>query len=348
MSRCDDLSVIICTWNRAALLDETLASLASVCLPLDIRWEVVIVDNNSTDATRSVVERWSQAFPTSLNYQFETRQGKSWAMNTGLTSCRFPIVVFADDDVRVSAGWLNAACTAFRDHPDAAYVGGPVEPIWDEPCPSWFAETGRVLWGTLAILDYGPEPFVFEERRKIPLGANFAIRRTMVDRIGGFDPCLGRNSDRVLLGQELPEFFARARAAGLRGRYVPAMSVQHHVPAKRLRPEYARRWWYGKGVSRARMEQLHPVTELGLDLRTVPTIAGIPRFLFGTALRDAGRWAAALLSGDLGRRLAAETQLWYFGGQLRERLRQKAAHSSTTNGRRASIAAGTRWSRKAP
>ena len=79
-----------------------------------------------------------------------------------------------------------------------------------------------MLWGTLAILDYGPEPFVFEERRKIPLGANFAIRRSMIARIGGFDPTLGRNSDRVLLGQELPEFFARARAAGLRGLYVPA------------------------------------------------------------------------------------------------------------------------------
>ncbi|MCU1384410.1 MAG: glycosyl transferase family 2, partial [Acidobacteria bacterium] len=180
------------------------------------------------------------------------------------------------------------------------------------------------LWGTLAILDYGDEPFVFEERRKIPLGANFAIRRSLCERIGGFDPCLGRNSDTVLLGQELPEFFARARDAGLRGRYVPAMSVRHHVPAQRLRPEYARRWWYGKGVSRARMERLHPVTELGLDLRTVPTVAGIPRFLFGTAVREALRWGGALLRRDVGRKLAAETQLWYFGGQVRERLRRGA------------------------
>jgi hypothetical protein len=180
-----------------------------------------------------------------------------------------------------------------------------------------------VLWGTLAILDYGPEPFVFEERQRIPLGANFAVRRSLVDAIGGFDPALGRDSGRVLLGQELPEFFARARAAGRRGLYVPAMRVQHHVPARRLRPSYFRRWWYGKGISRARLEAMHPVTELGLDLRQVATIGGIPRFLFGSALRDAARWASALVRRDQGRRFVAETQLCYFGGQVRERLRQR-------------------------
>jgi glycosyltransferase involved in cell wall biosynthesis len=325
MNRCDDLTLLICTWNRAALLDETLASIAAADIPAGIRWEVLVVDNNSTDNTRQVVERQARSFPAPLRYLFEPRQGKSWAMNTGLEEARFPIVVFADDDVRVTRGWLASVCAAFRDHPEIAYAGGPVDPIWEEPCPRWFAQTGKVLWGTLAILDYGPEPFVFEERRKIPLGANFAIRRSMIDRIGGFDPTLGRNSDRVLLGQELPVFFARARAAGLRGLYLPGMSVQHHVPARRLRPEYARRWWYGKGVSRARMERLHPITELGLDLRTVPTVAGIPRFLFGNAARELLRWCAALVHGDLGRRLAAETQLWYFGGQVRERLRQAVA-----------------------
>jgi GT2 family glycosyltransferase len=325
MERLDDLTVLICTWNRAGLLDETLASLAAAEVPHGLRWEVVVVDNNSTDDTRQVVERRSRDFPAALRYLFEPRQGKSWAMNTGLESSDFPIVAFADDDIRVSPQWLASIGAGFRDDPDIAYLGGPVDPIWEAPCPPWFAQTGKVLWGTLAILDYGPEPFVFEERRKIPLGANFAIRRSMCDRIGGFDPTLGRNSETVLLGQELPEFFARARAAGLRGRYIPETSVQHHVPARRLTPDYARRWWYGKGVSRARMERLHPITELGLDLRTVPTVAGIPRFLFGNALRDALRWSAALVRGDIGRRLAAETQLWYFGGQVRERLRQATA-----------------------
>jgi glycosyltransferase involved in cell wall biosynthesis len=323
MTRSPDVAVLICTWNRAALLAETLRSISLADVPAGLTWEVIVVDNNSSDETRQVVERHEAAFPTTLRYLFEPHQGKSWAMNRGLAESSAPLVVFVDDDVRVGRRWLAAAVEAFNASPDTAYVGGPVAPIWDRVCPRWFARTGTALFGALAILDYGPEPFVFEERQKIPLGANFAVRRTLSNRIGGFDPTLGRNSERVLLGQELPEFFARSRAAGFRGRYVPGMSVEHHVPARRLRPEYVRRWWYGKGVSRARMERLHPLTELGLDLRTVPTLAGIPRFLFGTALRDAIRWCAALCRADKGGRVAIETQLWYFAGQVKERLRQR-------------------------
>jgi glycosyltransferase involved in cell wall biosynthesis len=321
MTHNDNLTVLICTWNRAALLDETLASLAAMDVPRDRQWDVTVVDNNSSDHTRDVVAARVASFPVPLRYLFEPRQGKSWAMNAGLQHTHSAVVAFADDDVRVSPHWLATIAATFRDYPDVAYVGGRVDPIWEAPCPEWFERTDKALWGTLAILDYGPEPFVFEERRKIPLGANFAIRRTIIDRVGAFNPTLGRNSDRVILGQELPEFFARVRAAGLRGRYLPNMSVQHHVPAKRLRPSYLRRWWYGKGISRARMEAIHPVTELGVDLRRVPRIAGIPRFLFGSAIRDGITWLAAVAHRDAARRLVAETRLCYFGGQLRERLR---------------------------
>jgi len=321
MTQYTEVDVLICTWNRARHLAETLTSLAAMEVPETVRWSVVVIDNNSTDDTREVVHNAALTFPTPLRYVFEPRQGKSWAMNTGLERTSRQIAAFVDDDVRVERDWLAALAEAFDQHSEIAYVGGPVDPIWEEPCPTWFQRTDKILWGTLAILDYGGEPFVFEQRQRVPLGANFAIRRTLVEAIGGFDPRLGRNGDRVLLGQELPEFFVRSRAIGACGLYVPRMRVQHHVPARRLRPEYFRRWWYGKGISRARLETEHPVTELGLDLRHVATIAGVPRFLFGSAARDAVRWLKALLRGDRGERFAAETQLWYFGGQLRERFR---------------------------
>src|SRR5579871_3925088 len=323
MTDTQGVDVLICTWNRASLLEETLDSLRRMTAPTDVQWEVTVIDNNSTDHTRVVVERAAHAFPVPLHYLFEARQGKCFAMNTGLRASQRPIVAWADDDVRVSGDWLTTLNDAFEAHPELSYVGGPVDPIWEAPVPAWFERTDRILWGTLAILDYGDTPFVFEERRRIPLGANFAIRRSLIEHIGDFDPALGRNSDQVLLGQELPEFFARARAIDARGLYLPRMRVQHHVPARRLRPEYFRRWWYGKGISRARMETVHPVTELGLDLRQVPRIAGIPRFLLGSALRDARRWFTAFVRGDRGGRYAAETQLWYFGGQVRERLRRR-------------------------
>ena len=320
MTHNDEVDLLICTWNRAELLDETLASIARMKIPSGLRWQVTVVDNNSTDQTRNVVEHAARTFPVPLHYLFEPRQGKSLAMNAGLRATHRPLVAFVDDDVRVGDGWLAAVAETFHERPDISYVGGPVDPIWHAPCPAWFEGTDKSLWGTLAILDYGDEPFVFEDRRRVPLGANFALRRALVQQIGGFDPALGRNGHRLLLGQELPEFFARARQAGVRGLYVPRMRLQHHVPACRLQPAYFRRWWYGKGISRARLEAVHPLTELGVDLRQVPTIAGIPRFLFGSAVRDSVRWLKALARGNRGERFAAETQLCYFVGQVRERL----------------------------
>src|SRR6185295_12354154 len=117
---------------------------------------------------------------------------------------------------------------------------------WETSCPPWLDQTRADLWGTLAILDYGAEPFAFEERRRVPLGANMAVRRSLVERIGAFSARLGRTARR-LLGQEVPEFLARARAAGARGLYQPDMIVDHHVPASRLTKSYFRRWWFGKG-----------------------------------------------------------------------------------------------------
>jgi hypothetical protein len=89
-----------------------------------------------------------------------------------------------------------------------------------------------------------------------------------------------------VLGQEVPELLMRARRAGFRGMYVPAMQVHHHVPARRLTRAYFRRWWFGKGVSRAALERMQPVTELGIDLRLTPHVLGVPRFMYGSAVRD--------------------------------------------------------------
>lgn len=336
-----DATILICTWNRAELLRTTLQSIADLRVTTPLRWEVIVVDNNSSDHTRDVVLGFADGYPVPLRYLFEGKQGKSSAMNTGLAAISAPIIVFTDDDVKVAPHWLDAACQPLVAQRDVAYTGGPVRPMWEAPPPAWFAGTGSVLWGTLAMLDYGKEPFIFEDRQRVPLGVNWAIRRDLLDAVGGFNPRLGRSSGKVLLGQELPEFFSRTRAAGVRGLYVPAMEVHHHVPAARVTADYSRRWWYGKGVSRARMEALHPITELGLDLRTVPTIAGIPRFLFGSAARDLLRWAAAVLRRDTGGRIAVETQLYYFAGQVQERRRLARAAALSGAGDVGTTGSGT-------
>jgi GT2 family glycosyltransferase len=293
-------------------------------IPARWRCEVLIVDNGSTDDTRKSVLDRVPGYPVPLRYLPEPTPGKSNAMNTGIAAANGTVLACTDDDVRVSRNWLESACEPLlengREH---MYTGGPVRPIWSGPCPDWFPRSASNLWGTIAILDYGPQPFVFEDEHKVPLGANFAIRRDLIERVGGFVPSLGRSTTRTMLGQELPELFRRARAVGARGLYVPAMEVFHHIPTGRLTPSYCRRWWFGKGVSRARVDRRHPVTELGVDLRRTRHIARVPQFMFGDAARDVWRLVAAILRRDFTTRVSTVCRLSYFLGYLWERQRER-------------------------
>ena len=313
-------AIVIPTFNRAELLGATLARIADL-KPHVASWEVVVVDNNSTDATRAVVESIARHYPVSLQYVFEGTQGRSHALNRGIASTDAPILVFTDDDVMVGDRWLDAAVAPLADASGIEYTGGPVRPIWESPRPKWLSGEKADLWGTIAILDYGAESFVFEQRKRVPLGANMAVHRSLVERIGGFSGRLGRGSGRELLGQEVPEFLARARAAGARGLYVPAMVVDHHVPARRLTKHYFRRWWYGKGLSREQLDTLQPVNELGDDLSKAKQFWGIPLFMVRVAASDLFGWA---VSTDAAERFRREAMLCFFAGYTRARLRRHA------------------------
>lgn len=313
-----DASVVICTYNRADLLGRTLDSLAASRVPDGLSWEVVVVDNNSTDDTADVVRARVAGYPCPLRVMTERTQGKSPALNSGILASAGRVIVFTDDDVWIPPGWLAAGVEPLLADGDIEYTGGPVHPMWEVEPPAWIEGDRGLLWGPIALLDYGDEPFVFEDRLRIAMGVNMAVRRSLIDRVGGFHPALERRGT-SLMGQGQAEFFFRTRAAGARGLYVPEMWLRHHVPAERLTRDYYRRWWYWKGVARAQMQDLHPVTEMGLDLTAVRTLAGVPRFMWGGAVRDAAVWLASLVRSEKVRRAEAEMSLAYFAGYLRAR-----------------------------
>jgi glycosyltransferase involved in cell wall biosynthesis len=334
-----DATVLIATYNRSALLDETLAWLARMRVSPTLTWDVIVVDNNSSDDTRAVVERHITGFPVRLQYLFEATQGRSSALNAGIAQSAGAVLVFTDDDVRVADGWLDAATVPLLEgDPAIAYSGGPVRPIWGAEPPSWLDLTRGDLWGTIAIQDHGAEPFVYEERRKVPLGANMAARRSLFQQIGGFRTDLGRTGGRLVLGQEVPELLLRARNAGLRGMYVPAMAVHHHVPATRLTQAYFRRWWFGKGVSRAALERMQPITELGVDLTRTPHLLGVPRYMFRALLQDAVGMVRERLRGRQEAAFRHQMMVAYFAGYFWARWRERRAgrtpahHSTGSSG----------------
>jgi glycosyltransferase involved in cell wall biosynthesis len=317
-------SIVIATYNRAADLRETLRSLAGQ--RPDGAWEVIVVDNNSPDDTRQVVEEAARSFPVELRYLFESQQGRSPALNAGIRAARGSIVATTDDDVRVPADWLTRAAEGL-DRLGCEYVGGRVLPIWGAPKPAWIPNRGGKQWAVIALLDYGPLAIEFGSR--VPLGVNMAFRREAFDRAGLFDPHTGRKAG-TLLGQEVREWCIRARKAGVRGFYVPDLVLEHIIPADRLNKAYFRRWFYWRGISRALLYQragldMEAPEQTTLDFSTVPHVGGVPRYLYRKALGSLSGWVRATLAGDTVAAFEHEVWLCFFAGIVRQRWKDSRA-----------------------
>lgn len=313
-------SIVIATYNRAGDLHETLKSLAA--LTPDGPWEVIVVDNNSSDDTRAIVHEAAGRFPVELRYVFEGRQGRSPALNAGIQAARGAIIATTDDDVRVPAEWLNRAAEGLQQA-GCDYVGGRVLPIWGAARPKWLPNHGGKLWGVIALLDYGGDPIEFG--RRVPLGVNMAFTREAFERAGLLDPDTGRRAG-TLLGQEVREWCIRARKAGVRGFYAPGMVLHHIIPASRLSKRYFRRWFYWRGVSRALLYEragldMEAPEQTALDVSTVPHLLGVPRYLFRTAASNAVAWIGDMLHGRRASAFEHELWLWFFAGIVRQRAR---------------------------
>jgi glucosyl-dolichyl phosphate glucuronosyltransferase len=318
-------TVLITTYNRAHLLEKTLRSMAT--LQCRDPWEVIIVDNNSSDDTRAVVERTQPAYPVPLAYLFEPVQGKPAALNTGIRAARGGIIVMTDDDVAVEPDWLDRCGAGFARF-QCDYVGGRVLPMWERQPPRWIPERQGRHWAVLALLDFGPAPVeVGYNGVRWPLGANMAVRRDAFDRVGLWDNDFGRRGT-SLRGQEQREWCLRARAAGLHGYYLPDMVVHHHVPKERLDKRYFRRWSYWNGVSRALLYDklavdMESPDDSPLDFSTVPHLAGVPRYMWRTAGAVGLRMFRATLRRDQIDAFEQEMRLWFFAGVVRQRWQDR-------------------------
>jgi glucosyl-dolichyl phosphate glucuronosyltransferase len=322
-------SVVIPTYNRASELQQTLASLAKINDPGS--WEVIVVDNNSRDATPQVVANARASFPTALRYVFEPRAGRSAALNAGIEAAKGQIIANTDDDVRFQADWLQRAAEALSGEP-CDFVGGKVLPIWLGARPAWLSDKGGQHWAVIALLDFGPKPLDFG-KRYAPLGVNIAFKREAFDRAGMWDPGLGRKAG-TLLGQEVREWMLRARDAGLKGMYAPNMVVHHVIPADRLRKRYFRRWSYWHGVSRAILYQQHPIDmqapeETSLDFSKVQLIFGVPRYMYRSCLESAFSMVKQRLKGQPVAAFERELDLWFFLGVLRQRWKDRRRGASS-------------------
>ncbi len=280
------VSVIVATFNRAALLDDCLEHLRRQRFaPGD---EVIVVDNGSTDDTAAVVTRHQSRDGVPLRLLHESMPGKSRAIARALAVATGDILAFTDDDVNVDQEWLDAVRAAMADS-EVALAGGPVRPRWQATVPQWIRrarDRHPRLGAPLALLDYGDRPIALGPRTV--LGANLAVRREVFAKVGGFPTHLGKLRGTLLSGED-HELCRRVQDAGFRAIYVPNAAVEHWVPAERARASYFLRWFYWSGITHAIMDGDGPPG-------TGRPSHGLPLYLFARAATASAGLLGALLT----------------------------------------------------
>ena len=247
-------SVAVCTYNRADSLSRTLRSIGmaiSKCMEDD--WEVLVVDNNSSDHTAQVCRDHARDLP--VKYVFEPEQGLSSARNRAIAECGGELLVFTDDDIIASEDWMLEYTKGISEFAGCAYLGGKILPLWEMPPPSWLKdERMPLLAGLLGCYDLGDSNRWLDDCDLDPYGANFGITRELFERIGLFRTDLGVKGMIPGRGEE-SEYLGRARAAGLRGVYLGRALCHHKIDRNHLALRHLYRYGVQKGIAELRLRQ---------------------------------------------------------------------------------------------
>jgi glycosyltransferase involved in cell wall biosynthesis len=304
------ISVIIGTYNRSDVLRGALESLMSQESG-GTAYEVIVVDNNSTDDTRRTVEelRDKNGYDN-LFYFFEAEQGVSYARNRGIAAARAPILAFTDDDIRPARDWVYAIGDAFRRFPQADCIGGRVLPEPATKFPDWLTKN---YWTPLALLDLGDEPVELDVRNGPGLvGANLAVRASVFKDAGLFRPQLQRVKDGIG-SLEDHELQLRFDAADKRLMYIPDVVVYAHVIEERLTRTYHRRWYHGHGHFYAVMrDEKFESSKIRLF--------DVPAHLYRRTLSNVAGWMKSKLTKKKQLEFQRELDLHFFWGFFRKRF----------------------------
>ncbi|MGB3137061.1 MAG: glycosyltransferase family 2 protein [Nodosilinea sp.] len=267
------ISAIICTHNRAGYLEQ---AIASVLKQTHSNYEIIVVDNASTDNTRAVVE--THLPHPRMTYVYEGILGLSAARNRGAAIAKGSLLAYLDDDAEASPQWLAALAGVFADYPQAAIAGGAVTLIWppDTAPPRWLSPTLSESLGTYSL---GAEIQPITDAGQTPRGLNYAVTTSFLKSVGGFDPQLGRVGKNLLSNEEM-YLTQQALAAGFEVLFVPQARVAHNVAPERLRRSWflRRSWW--QGISECYREHLaNTLTGQRLRVRGLCLLRGLAKAL---------------------------------------------------------------------
>jgi glycosyltransferase involved in cell wall biosynthesis len=269
--------------------------------------QLIVVNNNCTDDTESVVETISKRI--AVTYVHEPRGGLANARNAATLAAEGDYIIWTDDDVMVSARWLEAYAQAFAEHPHAAFYGGPIRPVFEPAPPAWLAAGWRYVAWIYAARDLGEHPRRITRYHELPYGANFAIRLDLQRHIR-YDPRLGRQPANYWLGAEETEVLSRLLDERRDGRWVPAAQVLHCISRDRQRLTYVARHAFGSGQSK---EMRQPTSSRRL-------LFGRPLWLWAKWTGAVGRFGIAAATGRAEEWLPAMYRAAEMSGRLYVRI----------------------------
>ena len=301
----EDISVILCTYNRAASLKSTLESFLGLTLPSDFNWELILVDNNSKDNTPEVIRDFAKTAGFSVRYIFEHRQGRSPALNAGIAAAKSEIVAFTDDDVVLHPEWLLNLKLAF-DEFHCAGVAGRVVPVWHHPKPDWLEMEEQQ-----AVVNFELGEIAREIKDRTPLGANSAYRKDKFEKYGLFRLDLGVSGENRGITCEDSEFASRLLRAGEKIRYVPNAIIYHPVDPVRSSKAYFCKWYYNDGRS---MIRAWPPP------KNIVRYFGVPRWIFRSVVENFLKWT---FNFDAKRRFHYKLRMYRDVGRLVESYRNR-------------------------
>jgi glycosyltransferase involved in cell wall biosynthesis len=311
-----DVSVVVPTFNRARSLDALLADLIEQDAT-GLAYEIIAVDNASSDSTCTVVRRRSLRSPV-VRYVFEPRAGASNARNAGIAASAAPIIAFIDDDVRPRRDWVASIARTFAAHPEVDCIGGRIEPRWPRQPPRWLTDRH---FGPLALqMGRGTSTYLdIDHASACLVTANFACRARVFDDVGGFSSEFLRDEDR--------EFNLRMWRAGKRGMYDDSVVAFAEVQPERLEKRYHRQWYAVTATSHARL-RFRAIIDRDGRLRDEapgpPCWLGSPRFLYRECLEHAAAWIHALCRGEPDETFFRECRVRYLLHYFRASFRQAA------------------------
>lgn len=308
------LEIIIPTYNRAEMLGRTLTSMIDAEKPDSLSLRVTVVDNNSKDNTRNLVEEFQAKGELDLHYLFEPRQGRTIALNTGIKNADSDLLGTIDDDEELADDWFVEVEKVFSSRWDEVdFMSGRCLPRFEVEPPKWLPEIYAAIIGKI---DCGEEELIFGKNFDGVLsGGNSVIKLTVYKEVGLYNENLGR-TEKGLLTCDDDEMHFRLLRHEKQGIHNPKMLIHHFVPAERLTKKYHREWCYGWGISRVLRDRI-------LSQPRMNDIFGVPRYLFGDALRGLLKMSFSYLRFNSNSAFEHELPLWILAGYVRGVLKFK-------------------------